>query len=117
IRQEQRLDWHQTGVRQELLDTEVRVSGRNDVVRRVAATGRIAECRIKHEAAAPSDKLNLISATQYGCTLLTAQPRNVPGKPHSRSKIIQIPIVDSLARVARLRPHVNDFHQVAAHTR
>src|SRR5207249_1414373 len=115
VRQEQRLNGRQTWIRQHLLDAEVGVGGRNDVVRGVAATGGIAECCVDDESASASDILNLISAAQ--CCLTLTKPWNVPCKAHRGPPMIHIPLVDSLVRVRRVRPYIDDLHQVAAHSR
>src|SRR4029079_8064261 len=82
--QEQRLNGRETWIRQKLLDAEVRVVRRDDVICSVAAAGRITDGRIDHKSATSSDVLHLISAAQCCCLA------RVPGESNRGTKIIHV---------------------------
>ena len=63
LRQESRLNGYEARVADEFLKTEIGISRRNDVVRRVAAAGWVSDRGVEDESASASEELDLVSAT------------------------------------------------------
>src|SRR5207249_413173 len=97
------------------LETEIRIVRRHDVVCRVAAARRVADCSVENKSAATAGVLDLVSAAYRRFAL--AAPRHAPCEADGRTEIVQIAIVDRLSGVRRVRANIDDLHQVAANSR
>src|SRR5688572_21695845 len=86
LRQESWHDRYQARCGDEFLKTEIRIGGRDDIARGVAAAGRVADRGVEDESASASEELELVSAAY--CRLALTEPRDLPGKANGRTKIV-----------------------------